>query len=220
MEDVADKEGRTILFVSHNMGTISNLCNKGIYLKSGQVGYSDSIQKVIDYYLLSFQETNNYSNGIVFREENVEITSNSFYILEVALLNQHLEFKPFTKTWDYVRIRITYYSPKAITNGSVVLELSTLSGNRLIQYSTRPLSGLELQISKGKSYVDCIIPCLPLASGNYLMSIGLAIPMVEWLCWKENIATLEVNENDVYESSFPPTQERTSVAVEHYWEVP
>jgi lipopolysaccharide transport system ATP-binding protein len=219
MEEVG-KEGRTVLFVSHNMGTIGSLCNQGVFLKSGCIEHVGSMQKLINYYLVAFQESNSYPPGVIFRQEGGKIDLNRFQILEVTLLDQHFQLKPVTKTWDYLRIRIRYYSPRKISNGSVVLEVSTSSGNKLIQYSTQPLSGLELTLSEGESYTDCIIPRLPLASGSYLMSFGLAIPMTEWLCWEENIATLEITENDIYESKFPPLQERTILAVEHYWESP
>jgi len=217
MEDVG-KEGRTVLFVSHNMGTIGSLCNQGIHLKAGQIDCIGSVKKTISHYLMSFQILNVYSPGTLFKKNKKEINYNNFQILELSLLNRDSQLKLITKTWDYLRIRIHYYSPKNISNGSVVLEISTPFGNKLIQYSTRPLSGLELTIPEGESYTDCIIPCLPLASGNYLISLGLAIPMAEWLCWEENIATLEIVDNDVYNSKFPPTQNRTTIAVEHYWE--
>ena len=49
MQDVSE-DGRTILFVSHNMGAIAKLCNKGIYLESGAIGYKGDIQHVITRY--------------------------------------------------------------------------------------------------------------------------------------------------------------------------
>jgi lipopolysaccharide transport system ATP-binding protein len=51
MEDVSKNDGRTVLFVSHNMQAISHLCNKGVYLANGQVILHDKIDKVIDTYL-------------------------------------------------------------------------------------------------------------------------------------------------------------------------
>ncbi len=51
MKDVSVNDGRTVLFVSHNMGAIRTLCTKGLYLKHGQVLASDSIEKVVDMYL-------------------------------------------------------------------------------------------------------------------------------------------------------------------------
>src|SRR5687767_332516 len=50
MEDVS-KSGRTILFVSHNMGAIQNLCRKAILLDKGQVESSGEINKTINQYL-------------------------------------------------------------------------------------------------------------------------------------------------------------------------
>lgn len=51
MRDIS-QEGRTLLFVSHNMGAVKNLCNKGLYLSKGQMqGTVDEIGKVITTYL-------------------------------------------------------------------------------------------------------------------------------------------------------------------------
>ena len=53
MQDVA-QSGRTVLFVSHNMQSVSLLCNKGIFLTHGKITYSGGIQGAIDQYLSSF----------------------------------------------------------------------------------------------------------------------------------------------------------------------
>ena len=52
MKDVSTGEGRTVLFVSHNMASIRNLCTSGVVLEYGQVKYRDNnINKVVDFYL-------------------------------------------------------------------------------------------------------------------------------------------------------------------------
>ncbi len=51
MQDVSRGEGRTVLFVSHNMGSIRQLCKKGIVLENGSVLYQDSAEAAVDYYL-------------------------------------------------------------------------------------------------------------------------------------------------------------------------
>ena len=51
MEDVA-QEGRTVLFVSHNMGAIAKLCDQAILLNEGQITTSGAINDVIAHYLL------------------------------------------------------------------------------------------------------------------------------------------------------------------------
>lgn len=51
MGDVASKEGRTVLFVSHNMAAMRSLCNTGVFLNSGKVVLTGDIDVVADEYL-------------------------------------------------------------------------------------------------------------------------------------------------------------------------
>jgi lipopolysaccharide transport system ATP-binding protein len=50
MKDISTSEGRTILFVSHNMGAIRSFCNRTIYLDKGQVKADDATEKVLPLY--------------------------------------------------------------------------------------------------------------------------------------------------------------------------
>lgn len=59
MENVAAQEGRTVLFVSHNMSTISLLCNKCIYLSNGQIRQFDLTEKVVNTYLSEVLQNDN-----------------------------------------------------------------------------------------------------------------------------------------------------------------
>ncbi len=51
MNDVANKEGRTVLFVSHNMAAVSQLCQQAIFLKNGTLMKQGSVPEIIDLYL-------------------------------------------------------------------------------------------------------------------------------------------------------------------------
>lgn len=53
MQDVSKGEGRTVLFVSHNMGSIRQLCNVGFLLDNGMIKTKGKINSVIDSYLSS-----------------------------------------------------------------------------------------------------------------------------------------------------------------------
>ena len=53
MQDVSKGGGRTVLFVSHNMAAVRNLCNNGILLENGMVKYSGKIEDTIEHYLTS-----------------------------------------------------------------------------------------------------------------------------------------------------------------------
>jgi len=51
MQDVSKGEGRTVLFVSHNMTAVKNLCKTGVVLKDGGLAFAGEINEVVDYYL-------------------------------------------------------------------------------------------------------------------------------------------------------------------------
>ena len=50
MGDMSNTEGRTVLFVSHNMSAVQNLCNKGMLVENGKVSYKGPIEKVVKNY--------------------------------------------------------------------------------------------------------------------------------------------------------------------------
>lgn len=56
MQDISHGEGRTVLFVSHNMHSIKQLCNSGVVLKNGSVDYIGAVNDAVDYYVGNYQE--------------------------------------------------------------------------------------------------------------------------------------------------------------------
>ena len=53
MQDVSKTDGRTVLFVSHNMGSIRRLCHRGVLLENGSMKLSGEINHVVDEYMKS-----------------------------------------------------------------------------------------------------------------------------------------------------------------------
>jgi len=72
MGDVTKGEGRTVLFVSHNMAAVKTLCNNGILLEKGMVKYSGNIDKCVSYYLGN-SKGNEYIKSFDLGTENVRI---------------------------------------------------------------------------------------------------------------------------------------------------
>ena len=77
------KEGRTVLFVSHNMGAVRQLCPKSFLLDSGKIVESGPSSSVIDFYLMSSEESE-IKSEITFEED----AEKEFQLREVKLLNQ------------------------------------------------------------------------------------------------------------------------------------
>ncbi|MDZ4205249.1 MAG: polysaccharide ABC transporter ATP-binding protein, partial [Bacteroidales bacterium] len=71
MQDVSQQHGRTVLFVSHNMGAVSNICDSGIVLNNGELLYSSTAENAISKYLNLTQKGSIYTStkksGLFFR---------------------------------------------------------------------------------------------------------------------------------------------------------
>jgi len=95
MEDAANN-GRTILFVSHNMGAIQSLCNKAVLLKKGSIKKEGGVQEVVQSYLnendvLSCQKWSFEKQGSLIKNDFIEPQSLSLLDTEGQILPSHIE---------------------------------------------------------------------------------------------------------------------------------
>lgn len=209
MNEVAE-EGRTVLFVSHNMEAINNLCTKTYVLENGMLAYEGDVHASIQYYLKS--ASNSYINSkpnILFENE----LANSNCVTRIEMLNENKSPKTTLFTWDCVTFRIHYNLDEIIDNGSIVLDIRDAMNRRLIVMD----SGLKVPLLDGRNYIDCFIPMLPLAAGEFYITIGLAISRSEWIWKGEQVGILQVLGKDVFDLGRPPIKERMLFAVDHVW---
>jgi lipopolysaccharide transport system ATP-binding protein len=75
MKDVSVNQGRTVLFVSHNMATMKNLCDRGLFLSNAKLALDSSIEKSIEEYFLSNNELRDEYSDIIISEKDFEFTS-------------------------------------------------------------------------------------------------------------------------------------------------
>src|SRR5690606_1329068 len=80
MQDISKGEGRTVLFVSHNMAAVQNLCTRAIVLDNGKISFEGDVESCIDFYIsrrdISFEyRYKKHSNN----SENVKIKNIKFY---------------------------------------------------------------------------------------------------------------------------------------------
>lgn len=125
---------------------------------------------------------------------------------------------PTISTWDRVRVRFHIYARTRLQRGSVILEIRTIEGTRVIVLSTQPDGTLPLPLEEGFQAVDCVIDELPLAAGQYVVAASLAVPNMDWLWYRPEVGILSVEARDVYNSGFAPEVKRAAVALHHRWE--
>jgi lipopolysaccharide transport system ATP-binding protein len=115
MKDVSKNEGRTVLFVSHSMPAIKNLCNSAVLMKNGKIVKEGTSQSVVDYYMTHFavfnsasyvdltkyHRRNNYTREIEYKRLEFETPSeNNYYAVQdnislIATLQAKSSFNKF-----------------------------------------------------------------------------------------------------------------------------
>jgi len=157
MQDLSTGEGRTVLFVSHNMVAIQNLCTRAIYLENGEKKYENSPASVIDYYLESQDLIPNSSFKNDTSDKDIYISS--FDITTEIVTGQNLIFE------------VEIYS-----NISIVVEFAfTLRGkeSQPIYQIYSGHSGESFQLKIGKNKLSARIDKLRLSSGYYIANLWL-----------------------------------------------
>ncbi|MGO8931002.1 MAG: ABC transporter ATP-binding protein [Limisphaerales bacterium] len=215
------KQGRTVLFVSHNMGAVSNLCTRGIMLEQGRLSFQGGAEQAVHQYNGRVSCASPAAKGepanVLYQAPNEDTDELDYQIVRIELLTSKLEPMPSVTTWDDVVFRIHYRSRFHVRRGSVAFHLTASDGSRLLLLSTEPDSTLPLELIPGESAVDCCIEKLPLAAGTFSCGAGLALPNAEWLCWDPDLCNLTVGARDVYGSGLAPTSSRALIAVKHQW---
>lgn len=93
MQDVSKGEGRTVLFVSHNMNSVRILCNKGIVLENGKVTFSGTTEDSINYYIGNNINIFQTDTVITDKQHRKEV---GFYLREIEFLEARLLNNPET----------------------------------------------------------------------------------------------------------------------------
>jgi len=96
MQDISKCYGRTVLFVSHNMGSMQTLCRSGILLENGSVSFSGSMGEVIDKYL-SNQKVNEFYLNEASKNEAI-------YVKSISLTDTSNNEKNFFLHTEKIRI--------------------------------------------------------------------------------------------------------------------
>ena len=102
MKDVSQGQGRTVLFVSHNMESIRNLCTRGVLLENGMMKYQGDIISTVSKYLSGMQEK--MQRFIVFAEDKESYFN---FLSAEVLVNGKATDEP-AEVFDKISFKVTY----------------------------------------------------------------------------------------------------------------
>ena len=214
MEDVA-KEGRTVLFVSHNMAAIENICEIGIVLDKGRKSFYGVITDTVNFYLKSFTDKI-ASEDINSRKErsgegHLRITS---FKIQDKTGDTNIPFQIGTE----LLFQIDYKSCEIIKNPRVIIGIYDLLNVGVTRFDTDIAQGLP-SILPESGRIFCTTESLPLSPGRYFINIafysnGVMQDYMAGVAFLDIIGSDYFNTGKIFNES---DSKLTKVLIRHKW---
>lgn len=174
MSEVAQL-GRTILFVTHNMGAITHLCKRAIWLEKGHVRTVGEVNSVVAEYLGSCMSD---CGEVTFDESSAHCPASEYVALRAVRLRDHLG--RVVSTFDVrqpFNVEMEYDILRPALNLRIGLRLVAQEGTVVLSTTDRDCDD-EAHIRKpGRHVSRCSIPGNFLNYGQYYVSVGADFPM-------------------------------------------
>lgn len=216
MEDISKSQGRTILFVSHNMASLANLCNKGIVLEKGAVVKPVcAIQEAVGFYMQSSQNlgktdlqsrADRQGNGLM-KLTGFEIVDATGKSIDVVVCGQKVQF----------RILYSCLNPEKMNGVAVSMAVYGYDGSLYTVLGNEYSSSLFDAVNKEGKFV-CDLEKFPLTGGKYSVNISLS-RNGEMLDWVQEAAMIDVEDGDFYGTGRIVPSSHRSILTENKWSV-
>jgi lipopolysaccharide transport system ATP-binding protein len=213
MQDVSEG-GRTVIFVSHNMAAVSNLCRKAIFLDDGKIVSTGDSSTVIEQYL-SFVS---HKASIPLSERKDRNGAGEMKITSVDLMDEKGEIIEHPSSGRELVIRMHYRSNTEKTfRNSKVSAVIIKDEIPFMLLATDLVERKQLDLS-GEGYIEFIVPDLPLSKGIYHITTFIESGK-EIQDWVHGAAEMSVIDGDYYGTGrlYPPGWAGKNVLVKHKW---
>ncbi|PSF36742.1 ABC transporter ATP-binding protein [Aphanothece hegewaldii CCALA 016] len=179
MGDVATKEGKTVLFVSHNMTAIENLCQVCIFLHNGKTVGKQSIESAISKYHLQHQSSYN----LQFPVCKDEVIIHDFKVLQNGyIVNECDGGKP-------IDIEIDFELTQNLTVFRIGIFLKTILGNIIFRALIADWNEKVETLNKGRYKCQGKIPQKFFVTGDYILELHSSRYGIKDYCFEELINT-------------------------------
>lgn len=171
MGEVTREDGRTIIFVSHNMEAIRKICTKCILLKDGEIAVFDETNAVIQKYLFNHEQLS--SLPLTGRKDREGDGTIQFHSIHITNLHSHKKIG----IGDGLRIRVQYTSvfKKNIDTARIVFTIFNEDIQPVYRMDSDVTRNSFTAALKPEGEVACDIANLHLLAGRYLVGIDFLV---------------------------------------------
>lgn len=203
MQDVASG-GRTVLFVSHNMAAVSNLCQRVLMLRQGRVEAVGPTDEVIQAYIHSTGDTHaRDAQGFVALHERQPICPQAPVILRaVRLVDEQGRAVSSVRTGETFRAEVRLEGLDQFPSAVVGITIRSVFEQKIFHFNSA-MSGGFGAAPRHASELACIeIPGLPLMAGAYSMDFLVFEPGVRLIDRVDGALGFDVIESDLYGNGY------------------
>lgn len=202
MKDISGKDGRTVLFVSHNMVAVKNLCNRGLVLESGMIVYEGTADECVSFYLNN-KESEKY--------KTLPISFNAGKILDFKVLDCHeVGFNLFVG--ESCSFYLSLYIDKPLDKKINIRYQIFDQNEKLVTTLNAFHHNVNCVLKQSKQHFTCKISKLLISPGQYffgLQIIDLNHKIV--LFQNDNFWKVNINEGDVFKTGKLPSKQNYGV---------
>ena len=174
MEEVTS-QGRTVLFVSHNMGAVVSLCSRCLLIQKGSLIRDGSAAEVVDYYQSSLSPSPSDTTDLT-RVERVGSGKAKFTAMQIQYLAPDGTIQPYLRTGHDMRIDLDIVATARVVNANVALIFYDASGYRLID-ANMALKDSYLSLMSGQqAHVRFHLYDVLLKPGIYKLGLWIGYP--------------------------------------------
>ncbi|MDJ1471633.1 ABC transporter ATP-binding protein [Xanthocytophaga flava] len=216
MDDVAHKQGRTILFVSHNMLSVESLCNQGVLLKKGKVITTGGIRKIIDYYN---QETAPVvDKALAEREDRNGSGIIRFHSFELRNWNNNPTGNFITGKNAKIVIYFKNNAKKKLKNFFIALGINNAQGQRITNLNSEITGNVYSDVAETAQIVEVNIDRLPFTPGKYEVTLYCTIDG-QVADWVNNAFSFYVEPGDFYGTGRLIPENQGNILIEHSFKI-
>jgi lipopolysaccharide transport system ATP-binding protein len=205
-------EGRTILFVSHNLSAVQNLCRRSMLLSAGRTVAHGATEDVIQEYIRGVKA----GAGIQLDERTDRQGSGELRFSEVSFESQG-QVVDAPSTGQDLDIVLSYETldGKPLRNVNVATSISTHIGQVMLWLSSET-TGTQFPELPPSGTVRCHIPRCPLPAGEYVLTLW-ADRNGEPIDWVQRACELTITQGDFFGSGQAQSPGHRSVLIDHEW---
>ena len=210
MSEVSKEGGRTVLFVSHNMAAMQNLCNRIIYLDQGHLKLMGQTSDVISAYLRS-----SLAKSSIFLSDRKDRIGNGeirFESIEFYADNGATVSALQTGKNGGIRVYFTRKNNKTLSNLNIAIGVNNDMGERLTVFNNEVTNQPFSSVSTNMVEID--IFHLPLTKGQYTLVLYASVNN-EIADWIQEACTMEVESGDFFESGKLPLEGQGAFYIKH-----